>query len=58
MIGQEGVTDSILQGRVGKGLLPGKVHRLDGAHLVPDVAMAFLIELDDVHDGLGVLLLL
>lgn len=36
----------------------GKVRSgLDRSHLVPDVAMAFLIEFDDVHHGLRVLFL-
>lgn len=30
---------------------------LDRAHLVPDVTMAFLVEFDDVHNGLRILLL-
>jgi hypothetical protein len=47
-----------LEGGVGEGLLGEVGGGLDGAHLVPDVAVALLVELDDVHDGLRVLLLL
>lgn len=48
----------ILQGRIGEGLLTADVGcRFDGTHLVPDVAVTFLVELDDVHDCLGVLFL-
>lgn len=59
VIEKEAGTDRILQvGIGGKSLLTGEIgRRLDGAHLVPNVTVTFLIELDDIHDGLGVLFL-
>lgn len=53
-----GGTHGVLEGSIGEGLLGAEVGGLDGAHLVPDVAVAFLVELDNVHDSLGVLFLL
>lgn len=56
--GDQGATHRCLWGGIDEGLLGGVGWGLYGAHLVPYVAMAFLVELDDVHDSLGVLFLL
>lgn len=49
----------VLEGGIGKDLLaPDVGGSFDGAHLVPDVAVALLVKLDNVHDGLWVLFLL
>ena len=57
-MGEEGNTHRGLGGGLGRDLLGWEIGRgLYGAHLVPYVAVAFLIEFDNVHDSLGVLLL-